>query len=118
MTKIQAHNGEYLTESLEELLDEISISIANRFPGCKVILFGSYAKGERNKDSDIDICVLVPELTGKRLEMSVSARGCIRDDFPLPIDILLYTFDEFDTRSRHNSTLQSTIKREGVVLND
>ena len=118
MARVQMFNGEYLNEPLEGLLSEIAISIERRFPGCRVILFGSYAKGDYNKDSDVDICVLVPELTRRRLEMSVDARGCIRDDFPLPIDVLLYTFDEFDMRSKHNSTIQSTIKREGVILND
>ena len=34
----------------------------------KVILFGSYAKGESHRDSDIDIAVVSPDFTGDRLE--------------------------------------------------
>ena len=118
MTSVKMYNSECLKEPVDGLINEIAISIKSRFPGCRVILFGSYAKGEHTKDSDVDICVLVPELTGRRLEMSVDVRGSIRDDFPLAIDVLLYTYDEFDMRSKHNSTIQNTIKRQGVILND
>ncbi len=37
----------YLIENLEE-----------NFPGCTIILFGSYSKGEDTKESDIDIAII------------------------------------------------------------
>lgn len=30
------------------------------FPECKVYLFGSYARGDSHRDSDVDICLVSP----------------------------------------------------------
>ena len=102
--------------NLLELLDEVAESIQNTYPGSTVILFGSYARGEQNDDSDLDICVLVPKLTDRRIEMIAEAGCSIREDFPLPFDLLLYTYDEFEELSKSKSRIQHTIKNEGVIL--
>jgi len=103
---------------LPELLDEVAISIKSVHPDCTVILFGSYARGEQGEGSDLDICVLVHELTYNRMDMSVDAYGAIRRDFPLPIDVLLYTHDEFEESAKKRSRMQYKIKNEGVVLGE
>ena len=82
--------------NLPELLKEVATSIKSVHPDSTVILFGSYARGEQCDDSDLDICVLVPELTDRRIEMIAEAGCSIREDFPLPFDLLLYTYDEFE----------------------
>ena len=99
------------------LLEEVEMSIKSVFPDCTIIIFGSYARGEQQMDSDLDICVLVPEITYRRADMSVDAACSIRRGFPLPFDLLLYTYDEFEKHSQNASRLLHTIKHEGVVLN-
>ena len=42
--------------------------ILERFSPLQIILFGSYAKGCANLDSDIDIAVVVNEITGDYLD--------------------------------------------------
>jgi len=103
---------------LPELLDEVANSIKSVYPDCTVILFGSYAREEQDEDSDLDICVLVPELTHNRANMRIAARCAIRNDFPLPIDVLLYTHDEFEESAKKRSRMQYQIKNEGVVLGE
>jgi len=103
---------------LPELLDEVAVSIKSVHPDCTVILFGSYARGEQGEESDLDICVLVHELTYNRMAMSADAYGAIRRDFPLPIDVLLYTHDEFEESAKKRSRMQYKIKNEGVVLGE
>jgi len=102
---------------LPELLDEVASSIKNVHPGCTVILFGSYARGEQHEDSDLDICVLVQELRYRRADMEIDAACAIRENFPLPMDLTLYTFDEFEEKSKKEYLLQYDIKRDGVILN-
>ena len=117
MTRVQKYTGEYLEQSLEELLNEIAVSITTQYPDSQVILFGSYARGDFNKDSDFDICVLVPQITTKsRFDMMADIGCTVRRGFPMPFDILLYTFDEFEKYSQSKSRLQYTIKTEGKVL--
>ena len=103
---------------LPELLDEVATSIKSVHPGCTVILFGSYARGEQHENSDLDICVLVHELTRNRMDMCSDAYSAIRRDFPLPLDVLLYTYDEFEESAKKKSRMQYKIKHEGVVLNE
>ena len=103
---------------LPELLDEVADSIKQVHPICTIILFGSYARGEQREDSDLDICVLVPELTYRRADMEIDAACAIRRGFPLPIDLSLYTFDEFEEKSKKKYLLQYDIKKDGVVLNE
>jgi len=103
---------------LPELLDVVAFSIESVLPECKVILFGSYARGDINENSDLDICVLVPELTSRREEMAVDAMCAIPDGFPLPYDLVLYTFAEFEKDKQNKNLLGHRIFTDGVVLND
>lgn len=116
MKKAQRHIGEYPKQSLEELLDEIAVSIKTRYPEAQVYLFGSYAWGGYNKDSDFDICVLVSKIVGRRIEMNADIFCAVREDFPMPFDLLLYTYDEFEEYQRHKSSLPYKIKSKGRLL--
>ena len=102
--------------NLPDLLNEVAASIKSVHPDSTVILYGSYAKGEQHENSDLDICVLVPEITYRRLEMEVDAACSLRDDFPLPMDITLFTYDEFEEKSKKKFLVQHDIKRDGVIL--
>ena len=102
--------------NLPELLKEVTASIKSVYPDSTVILFGSFARGEQDENSDLDICVLVPEIVSRRLDMEVDARCSIRRGFPLPCDLLLYTYDEFEEYSKSKSRIQYKIKNEGVIL--
>lgn len=100
------------------LLAELTQSILSKHPHAQVILFGSYARGDYTKDSDFDICVLVPQIQGRRLDMNVDISCCVREDFPMAFDLILYTYDEFDALSTQRSRLQYKIKHEGRALNE
>ena len=49
-------------------INEIASRIATRFNPDKIILFGSYAAGNPNKDSDLDILYLL-DLLAQRIEI-------------------------------------------------
>ena len=103
---------------LPELLNEVAFSIESVHPECTVILFGSYARGEASDVSDLDLCVLVPKLTSRREEMAVDAMCAIPDGFPLPYDLVLYTFAEFEQDKQNKNLLGHRIFKDGVILND
>ena len=48
--------------NLEEKLKYYISSITGAIKVDQIILFGSYAKGTANQDSDIDVAVISPEL--------------------------------------------------------
>ena len=45
-------------------------AIAGNFGDAKVYMYGSYSKGTAREESDIDVAVVVPELTDDWLDMS------------------------------------------------
>lgn len=53
-----------------ELIRKYKRAISERFADAKVYLYGSYSKGTAHKDSDIDVAVIVPKITGDKLTQS------------------------------------------------
>jgi len=105
-----------IPNNLRTALDNAARFVKSTLPGSAVMLFGSYARGEQKEDSDIDLCVLVPELTDRRLEMTVNAKMAARKALRMPMDILLYTYDEFEESAKKKSRIQYHIKNEGVMI--
>lgn len=49
----------FIPESVAEICISLVGEISLCFPGSRILLFGSYAKGNYNKDSDLDIAVFL-----------------------------------------------------------
>ncbi len=52
---------------LEQFLSSIILKITNDFVVDEALLYGSYAKGIANNDSDIDLAVVSPDLVKKSI---------------------------------------------------
>ena len=81
----------------------------------KILLFGSYARGEENTDSDIDICIITKD-PRRNLELMKDIRYSIFTKIKAPLDILIYKPEEFSTRSNMKYSLEEEIAHEGVLL--
>ncbi|MBF0617757.1 MAG: nucleotidyltransferase domain-containing protein [Nitrospirae bacterium] len=77
----------------EETLNEIVKRIASFCSPEKIILFGSYAYGAPNTDSDLDIMVIMDTVSMPH-KRAVSLRKLLRD-ISMPKDIIVKTPDEF-----------------------
>ena len=53
----------------EKITQAVNV-LAKEAQPCKIILFGSYARGEATPDSDLDFLVIEPEVSHKREEMA------------------------------------------------
>jgi predicted nucleotidyltransferase len=85
----------------------------------KVILFGSYAYGKPNSDSDIDLIFVNKDEEYKsfqeRIEMKIEILKKL-DYFTQPIDILAYTKKEWESLVMKNSSFIREINEKGVLL--
>ena len=81
----------------DQLLPYLQVLVEQFHPE-QVILFGSYAYGEPNQDSDVDLLVVKPIQAG-RVKDKVAIRRAwwplLVGEFPLPFDIHLETPAEF-----------------------
>ncbi|MBQ4317391.1 MAG: nucleotidyltransferase domain-containing protein [Clostridia bacterium] len=78
----------------------------------KIILFGSRAKGTDTEHSDIDICIVAKTTNKRRLAATISAEI----DCDIPVDVLVYTPDEWEDCISDETSFATKILKEGTVL--
>ena len=81
-----------------------------------IYLFGSYAYGTPNEDSDLDICIITDDKSKRKVEIMKLIRKAISKVQSMPVDLLVYYSDEFNERAKSSCTLESQIFHEGVKL--
>ena len=79
----------------------------------RVVLFGSYARGTQNADSDVDLLVIMP-FEGKPVSKSVEMRLRFRP--PFPMDLLVRTPEAVKKRLEMGDVLLRDIVKTGKVL--
>jgi predicted nucleotidyltransferase len=79
----------------------------------RVILFGSYARGEQDRYSDVDI-VIIKETRQRFLERLRAVYEHVCPDYAL--DVLVYTPEEFARMVDQGNSLIERVQKEGVVL--
>ncbi|WP_458700344.1 nucleotidyltransferase domain-containing protein [Sulfurospirillum sp. 1307] len=80
----------------------------------KIILFGSYAYGTPNEDSDLDICV-VKKTYKNRWEEKAKIRKLL-SNIKVPKDILVPFLDEYNFYKKEYGSVYKDIEDKGVVL--
>ncbi|MFA6401873.1 MAG: nucleotidyltransferase domain-containing protein [Salinivirgaceae bacterium] len=60
----------------------------------KIFLFGSYASGQANEDSDVDL-LIIKETSEPKFKRSIEIQRLLIGS-KLPVDIVVYTKDEFE----------------------
>ena len=80
----------------------------------KIILFGSYAYGNPNKDSDLDICVVEKDYKNK-YEEKLKIRNLL-SNINMPIDILNPKVEEYEFYKNEINSVYYDVDKKGKVL--
>ena len=98
--------------------DEI-IALKDRFveqlSSLKVYLFGSYAYGVPDEESDYDFYIVLDDSRTDWHEETVKAYRAIRNTRTRPVDILVGTESKFEKRKRL-PTIEQEVFQKGVLL--
>ena len=91
----------------------LSERIAQEFQPERIILFGSYAYGTPNDDSDIDILVVLP-FKGKSMRKALEIISKINPK--IPVDLLVRTPEQVENRISNNDWLMREVFEKGRML--
>lgn len=82
----------------------------------KAILFGSFARGDFNEFSDIDLLIISDELP-KEFNKRLSFLNLNRWNTP-EVEPIGWTFDEYKLREYKHDPFIELLKKEGVVIEE
>jgi len=102
------------TDSLVEELRRFRKSIQRRYAIERMILFGSSARGEARRSSDVDLIVVSKKFRRKGA-MERAAPLYLEWDLGVPVDFLCYTPEEFRALSQRGGLVREAL-REGISI--
>ena len=79
----------------------------------RVVLYGSYARGDFHADSDVDL-LIVKETDERFIDRIASALAIT--GAKIPVEPVVYTHAELDQMRARHSGLLSDVERDGKVL--
>ena len=104
-----------MKELTKDLLDRIIEKLVSSLKPEQIILFGSYAYGQPNENSDVDLLVVVSESNEPRYRGARKAYQALRG-VGLAIDIIVMTKEEFERKINVRSSLVHKVMHDGRVL--
>lgn len=99
------------------IITEITQRIVNEVNPEEIILFGSYAWGNPDKYSDLDLCVIVPDNIPQfdRIEWGVRILNAV-NDLMIDVDIVIKTRSDVETFKTVPASLTKKIIEQGKLL--
>jgi predicted nucleotidyltransferase len=104
-----------MNKQIQNEIDLIKECILQIVPAEAIYLFGSYAYGVPNEESDLDIYVVVPDDTTGLIELQADIRGLLWKKRSSPLDLLIGRSSVFNRR-KNGPTLERVIDQRGIVL--
>jgi predicted nucleotidyltransferase len=80
----------------------------------KIYLFGSYASGKPKEKSDLDICIIKNNFQDKNHELLKVKKSIF--NIGVPIDILLFSGENFAKRQNVWGSVQYEIFHNGAIM--
>jgi predicted nucleotidyltransferase len=89
--------------------------VVERFRPTKVILFGSYAYGKPNADSDVDLLVVMRH---RQSSLKVATRIRLACPHRFPMDLLVRSPAEIRKRLKIGDSFLREVTTKGIVLHE
>jgi uncharacterized protein len=89
--------------------------LADTYQPLAIYLFGSYAWGTPNAESDLDFLIVLKDDILLDLALHIKGKQALKN-MDISTDIVLNHYEFFKIRGAHPSTLQHKIKTEGKLV--
>jgi predicted nucleotidyltransferase len=100
------------------VMKQLVAFITSKISPERIILFGSYARGDNKEGSDIDILILMNNLENEREVTGALYKGLLKEDISLPVDFLAIDCNKYNKLKNETGYIYKTIEQEGRVLYD
>ena len=105
-----------MDEAIKAELNKLKEIIINSVPVKQIFLFGSHANGTAQKDSDLDLyVVLKDEAQMREIDAAIFIREAICEHQSMPLDLLVMKNHRYMERSIA-PTLERKVVREGILI--
>lgn len=98
-----------------EIIDAVKDRLVETYKPKAIYLFGSFAWGKPDGQSDLDLLVVVESSDEKLHKRGIRGARSLRG-LHIAKDILVYTMEEFNELSSDVSSLCYKVRNEGVKL--
>ena len=109
-----------MEERIKNIITEVNEELVKLFGGKieRIILYGSYARGDFDLESDVDIMILLncnqEEIKEKRKEISrIASRVGLRND--IMVSLLARNYDDYENQMKYQLFYQN-IEKEGMKI--
>jgi predicted nucleotidyltransferase len=96
-----------IAENLRRLFGERLVSVK---------VFGSYAAGTEDADSDVDILIVLQDAPEGTLEAAARARGAL--ELPVPVDVIVRTPSQLEERLALGDGFFGDIESTGLEISE
>lgn len=99
----------------EKLIDIIRTKLVETYNPLEIYLFGSYVWGSSTENSDLDLLIVVDELSNDRLNLLVDGYMAL-SNLGIAKDLFLYTKKEFEENAADIYTICFKVKQDGKQI--
>lgn len=101
-------------------IDDLRDHLLSRLPDIiqRIVMYGSHARGEAGKDSDVDVLVIVDDSSPSVVDEMRSVRYEVMERYqyhPL-LSMLVLSDKDWQSLSKRSAGLKHNIEREGVTI--
>jgi len=97
-------------------IDKIVSIIVSLIDPDQIVLFGSYARGENKKTSDIDLLVLKRNLQNTKTLTDNLYMSFFDNKIKIPVDLLVLDYDKYNNLKNEIGYIYKTISKEGKLI--
>lgn len=98
----------------DQTISQATQVLAQNFKPEKVILFGSYARGNFNENSDLDLMVIENTVVEKMAE-TIKLKKALRF-LKIPLDVIVTDASSFNEKKNVPGTVYYWANKEGITL--
>lgn len=103
--------------SEEREINELKDCMVRELSPLRIYLFGSFAEGKQQEDSDYDFYIVVKDSSDNISDLTTQAYKSVRKVKKRPVDIIVGTESRFEHRKTMPS-IEYEVNNKGVLLYD